>query len=88
MSKLNLLILFTFIFLGCTNTDETRSAVEEELYGTVVKIVDGDTFDLLTKENTTIRIRINGIDCPEKNKIFIKLQKMRWQHIYLKTKFN
>ena len=75
MDKLKLLILFAFISLGCANTDETRSSVDEELYGTVVKIVDGDTFDLLTTENNTVRIRMNGIDCPERKQDFYQVAK-------------
>lgn len=34
--------------------------------GEAVKILDGDTYDLLLDDNTTIRIRMNGIDAPEK----------------------
>lgn len=40
--------------------------------GKVVKIVDGDTFDLLLKNNTTLRVRMNGIDCPEKRQPYFK----------------
>jgi len=43
--------------------------------GTVVKIIDGDTFDLLTGENKTIRVRMNGIDCPERRQAFYKVCK-------------
>ena len=43
--------------------------------GTVVKIIDGDTFDLLTQEKNTIRVRMNGIDCPERKQDFYKVSK-------------
>lgn len=41
----------------------------------VIKIVDGDTFDVLTSENETIRIRMNGIDCPEKKQDYFQVCK-------------
>ena len=31
-----------------------------------MKVVDGDTIDVLTDDKETIRIRLNGIDCPER----------------------
>ena len=33
--------------------------------GKVIKVVDGDTFDVLDSTSNTIRIRMNGIDAPE-----------------------
>ena len=38
--------------------------------GKVVKVVDGDTFDVLDSSFKTIRIRMNGIDAPEKKQAF------------------
>lgn len=43
--------------------------------GLVIKIIDGDTFDLLTKNKQTIRVRMNGIDCPERKQDFYKAAK-------------
>jgi len=43
--------------------------------GKVVKIVDGDTFDMLTKEKKNLRIRMNGIDCPERKQDFYQSAK-------------
>lgn len=43
--------------------------------GKVIKIVDGDTYDLLTQDRTTIRIRMNGIDAPEKGQPFYQKAK-------------
>ena len=37
---------------------------------TLGKIIDGDTIDVLNDANETIRIRLNGIDCPERGQPF------------------
>ena len=36
----------------------------------VIKTVDGDTIDVLTDDNETIRLRFNGIDTPERGQPF------------------
>jgi micrococcal nuclease len=82
MGKLKFLMIFAFVFTNCANTVGTISA---ELHGTVVKIVDGDTFDLLTKEHRTIRIRMNGIDCPEKKQDFYQVAKNALSTYIFKT---
>lgn len=46
-----------------------------EQSGKAIKIVDGDTFDLLTEEKKTLRIRMNGIDCPERKQDFYRSAK-------------
>ncbi len=35
-----------------------------------VKVVDGDTIDVLTDDKATIRLRFHGIDCPERGQLF------------------
>jgi micrococcal nuclease len=41
-----------------------------ELSGKVVGVSDGDTFTLLLPNNSTVRIRLHGIDTPEKGQPF------------------
>jgi endonuclease YncB( thermonuclease family) len=36
------------------------------LTGTVVAVADGDTFTLLTADQQQVKVRLHGIDCPEK----------------------
>lgn len=40
-----------------------------QLHGTVVKIADGDTFTILIDQKQK-RVRLYGIDCPERNQDF------------------
>ena len=41
-----------------------------KVVGKVVGVIDGDTIDVLTDDKKTIRIRLNGIDAPERGQPF------------------
>lgn len=43
---------------------------QEVLTGKVVRVADGDTITLLDSANNQIRVRLFGIDCPEKGQDF------------------
>jgi endonuclease YncB( thermonuclease family) len=43
---------------------------EQALSGKVVAITDGDTFKLLKKDSTLIKVRLANIDCPERKQPF------------------
>ena len=45
------------------------------LNGKVIAVADGDTFTMLTKGNKQVKIRLHGIDCPEKRQDFGTLAK-------------
>ena len=50
------------------NKDKDNELSEGEsgtIYGRIVKISDGDSYNLLTDNKTTIRVRMEGIDAPE-----------------------
>lgn len=61
---------FLVIILSCTscNQDEGNS-------GKVIAVLDGDTYDVLMKENKTVRVRMEGIDAPEKGMPFYRVSK-------------
>lgn len=46
-----------------------------QLSGKVVKVADGDTFTLLTEDNRQVKVRLHGIDCPEKGQDFGQVAK-------------
>ncbi len=67
-------LLYSFLLLSCS----TKNSIVEKNYsltGNVIKIVDGDTFDILTDSITTVRIRMNGIDCPERKQDYYQVSK-------------
>jgi micrococcal nuclease len=53
-----------------TTTTSTSEPADAEQTGKVVAVLDGDTIDILNADNTTTRIRFNGIDCPERGQPF------------------
>ena len=54
------------LLLSCHNNNMRQDYVS----GKVVKVLDGDTYDLLVENNRTIRVRMEGIDAPEKGMPF------------------
>ena len=46
-----------------------------EISGKVIAIIDGDTYDVLIHDNKTIRIRMEGIDAPERGMPFFRKSK-------------
>jgi endonuclease YncB( thermonuclease family) len=71
MKAYKILLVLLAVFAGCN----TRQATNDEITGKVVKIMDGDTYELLLDDNTTIRVRMDGIDAPEKGMPFSKKAK-------------
>lgn len=41
------------------------SHAEEVLKGKVVNVIDGNTFELMAEDNTSYKIMLYGVDCPE-----------------------
>lgn len=61
-TRFALLLACCYLFLGATFI--------KDLYGRVVKVADGDTITILTEGNIQEKIRMSGIDCPEKSQAF------------------
>jgi endonuclease YncB( thermonuclease family) len=58
-----LITLITILFFSC-------SINAKELIGQVIKVVDGDTITILDANKEQLKIRLSGIDAPEKNQAF------------------
>ncbi len=56
------------------------SLYADTLNGRVVKIVDGDTITVLDASNTQHRIRLQGIDAPERGQAYGKNQVDTWRN--------
>ncbi|MEP5253784.1 MAG: thermonuclease family protein [Winogradskyella arenosi] len=63
------LALVTFIILLLTFSS-FKTVKETIISGKVTSITDGDTFKLLQKDSTLIRVRLANIDCPERKQPF------------------
>jgi micrococcal nuclease len=62
------------------------SICQTTLTGKVVSIADGDTFTLLVVGNKQIKIRLHGVDCPEKSQDFgTKARQFTSNYIFGKT---
>ena len=60
-------VILVFFLLGC---NQKSSQEKNILAGKVVGIADGDTFTLLLPDNTTKKIRMHGIDAPERKQAY------------------
>ena len=73
-------LLLLFVFYSCTAAVSDSSSSQQfgghsGTIGRVVHIVDGDTYDLLTDENEKIRVRMEGIDTPERGMPYYRVAK-------------
>ncbi len=74
------LLFFKISILGsvmnlysCSDSSEVQNG--KQLPGKVIAIIDGDTYDLLIAGNKTIRVRMEGIDAPERGMPYYKVSK-------------
>lgn len=67
-----LFCILLFTSCGSSTSDEIET---ENVTGKVIGIIDGDTYDILLDGNKTVRVRMEGIDAPEKGMPFYKAAK-------------
>ena len=74
---LALLLIQAFFSFSCpyTSKQPVNPATRDTISGKVVRIIDGDTFELLTAAQVNERIRLHGIDCPERSQPFSRKAK-------------
>lgn len=64
-------IIITLLILGLFS----NVAIAETIIGRVIGIADGDTITVLDSTNTQFKIRLSGIDAPEKKQAFGNVSK-------------
>jgi len=69
IKRILLLVGFVFFIVAGFNCKSENKKVYA-ITGWVVSIADGDTFTLLTNEKKQVKIRLYGIDCPERKQPF------------------
>ena len=67
--------LILWLLISCTvacsgRTSTTTARASDTSAGKVIRISDGDTFHVLHDDQTTEKIRLYGIDCPERQQPF------------------
>ena len=56
--------------LLCLALAVPAAADSPQFTGAVISVADGDTITVLTKDKRQVKIRLYGIDCPERNRSF------------------
>ena len=89
LSLLIAIIVFVFSFNQGFNAFLPQQNLGKELTGKVSKVIDGDTIELLAKENpyhhiTKLKIRLYGIDAPELKQAYGKEAKKYLSALILK----
>lgn len=74
--RLFYIFLFSFIPTGCESCqfDQTKQDLDY-IYGKVVKIYDGDTYELLTESQESLKVRMEGIDAPERDMPYYRVSR-------------
>lgn len=71
-----LILLFVFSTSCQSKSGERKNTNDNDfIYGKVIRVVDGDTYHLLTEDNQTLKVRMEGIDAPERAMLFYKASK-------------
>ena len=73
MNKFSFLIILLFFCI--LSLSGNNNSVETVVSGKVIKVADGDTITILNSEKKQIKIRLYGIDAPEKAQDFGKISK-------------
>lgn len=73
------IVILSILCFSCSgiaqNSQGPIRSVTGQISGKVIGILDGDTYDLLTPDKKTIRIRVAAIDAPERGMPFYKVSK-------------
>ncbi len=83
-AKSIILLCIAFLCIAVMNCNPVDNN-QEIITGYVVSIADGDTFTLLTSQKKQLRIRLYGIDCPEKAQAYGTVAKQELSRLIFNT---
>lgn len=76
LTAIYFILLFISINACTSKSGKNHSLIKgSTVSGKVISIIDGDTYDALIQGNRTIRVRMEGIDAPEKGMPFYQKSK-------------
>ncbi len=84
-----IILVFHFIFLqSCEKVKKDNFNFKKEnfIQGKVIAIYDGDTYSLLTLDNKTLKVRMEGIDAPEREMPFYKASRKKLSDLIYKKR--
>lgn len=58
-------VFLIFLFLLLYGTVSSAAAFSRTVFGIVTRVSDGDTIQIITPEQTKLKVRLYGIDAPE-----------------------
>ena len=70
MNKFSFLIILLFFCIVSLSGNNDSAQTNNIIKGKVIKVADGDTITILNSQNKQIKIRLYGIDAPEKAQDF------------------
>jgi endonuclease YncB( thermonuclease family) len=79
MKTISLFLCLILTFISCNNQPQKKKTFD--LQGRVVSVYDGDTFTLLTADKQQHKIRLHGIDCPERKQDFGNVARQKLSEI-------
>lgn len=68
------------LLIGCQNSDQGEHTTGANS-GRVVRLADGDTFTLLVAGNKQMKVRLHGIDAPERQQDFGNAARKKMQEL-------
>ncbi|MGH9382943.1 MAG: thermonuclease family protein [Vicinamibacterales bacterium] len=70
VARLLVVVLATVLATATVSAQRPRDLINKRITGKVVSVIDGDTVDLLLPAKRVLRVRLYGVDAPERGEPF------------------